>query len=129
MSKNSKPAFYTPKAFLILDNKVFPVRPTTTTIGRRLSNHLVLNDIRVSRLHAQIKVLDNQYYIYDLNSTGGTYLNGDRVFEAPLNSGDILSLAGFPLTFVFETDSESFPSGARTYQNKFSSEDDTKTLI
>lgn len=129
MSDNSNPVFYTPKAFLILDNKVFPVRSTTTNIGRRLSNHLVLNDIRISRLHAQIKVLENQYYIFDLDSTGGTFVNGDRITQALLSSGDKISLAGFPLTFVFETDNVSFPTGADQFQNEYSSEDNTKTLI
>jgi pSer/pThr/pTyr-binding forkhead associated (FHA) protein len=129
MSKNSNQVFYTPKAFLILENKVFPVRPSTTTIGRRLSNHLVLSDMRISRLHAQIQVIDNQYFIFDLNSTGGTFVNGERVVEAPLFSGDQISLAGYPLTFVFETDSVSFPVGADPYESKRASEDETKTLI
>jgi pSer/pThr/pTyr-binding forkhead associated (FHA) protein len=72
-------------------------------MGRRLNNHLVIDDLRVSRLHAQIRVIQNQYYLFDLNSTGGTFVNDERISRALLYPGDKISLAGYEFTFVIES--------------------------
>ena len=74
-------------AFLIVGGtKVFSVQTTVTNIGRRLDNHLVVNDPRVSRYHAQIRCSRGRFVIFDLNSTGGTYDAGCgfRPFRAGL---------------------------------------------
>ena len=92
-----------PNAFLILENQVFVLKNTTTNIGRRLSNHLVIDDSRVSRLHAQIRVINDQFYIMDINSTGGTYVNKERITQTELFPGDKISLAGYKMTFVLES--------------------------
>jgi pSer/pThr/pTyr-binding forkhead associated (FHA) protein len=90
-------------AHLILKDQVFPLRLPTINIGRKLSNHLVIDDPRVSRLHAQIRVIDNEYYLVDLNSTGGTFVNEERISHAHLYGGDKLSFAGYEVQFVLET--------------------------
>jgi pSer/pThr/pTyr-binding forkhead associated (FHA) protein len=94
-----------PNAFLILENQVFPINRTTTNIGRRLTNHLVIDDKRISRQHAQIRVINEQHYIVDLNSTGGTFVNGERITQSMLFPSDSISLAGYRMTFVLETGS------------------------
>ena len=61
----------------------------TFIIGRDADNQIVLNDKLVSRHHAQLTILDNgQAMIKDLGSSNGTYVNGNRVTEVYLNSGD-----------------------------------------
>lgn len=87
-------------AFLILDgNKVFKLRQDIINLGRRLDNHVVLNDPRVSRTHAQIRLVKGRYIIFDLHSTGGTYINGQRITQSILYPGDVISLAGATLVY------------------------------
>lgn len=90
-------------AYLIVNSEVFPIKNPLTNLGRKLDNHIVLNDPRVSRNHAQIRVMDNQFILLDLNSTGGTMVNGKKVSKSVLYSGDTISLAGLELKFVQDT--------------------------
>ncbi|MHB8624942.1 MAG: FhaA domain-containing protein [Aggregatilineales bacterium] len=69
-------------------------------IGRRHTNHVVIDDARVSRNHAQVRLRFGHYVIYDLGSTGGTFVNGHRVTECILRHGDVVSLAGVTLVYV-----------------------------
>jgi len=87
-------------AFLIIDgNRVFPLNRTVINIGRRPDNHLVLPDPRVSRSHAQLRAIRGQYVLFDLNSTGGTIVNGRRINQCALKPGDVISLSGVPLIY------------------------------
>ena len=89
-----------PNAFLIVDGEQnFPLRLPVVNIGRRLDNHLVVDDPRVSRGHAQLRAIKGHYTIFDLNSTGGTFVNNQRVSQHKLNPGDVISLAGVPLNY------------------------------
>lgn len=87
-------------AFLIINTQVFSLSESPTLIGRRLSNHLVLSEPMVSRYHARIDREEDGYVIVDLDSTGGTYVNGERISRAALSSGDSIVLASIPLVFV-----------------------------
>jgi hypothetical protein len=87
-------------AFLIVDSvKVFPLDKSMINIGRRLGNHLVIDDPRVSRNHAQLRAIKGRFVLFDLDSTGGTFINGQRVNQTILYPGDVISLAGVPLIF------------------------------
>jgi FHA domain/FhaA, N-terminal domain len=87
-------------AFLIVDGmRVYPLEVVVVNIGRREDNHLVIDDPRVSRLHAQLRIVRGQYVIFDLDSTGGTFVNGLRIHQYTLRAGDVISLAGVPLVF------------------------------
>jgi hypothetical protein len=87
-------------AFLIVDGrKVFPLNQNVINIGRRLENDLVLDDPRISRTHSQLRAIKGRYVIFDLNSTGGTFVNGQRVQQTVLYPGDVVSLAGVTLVF------------------------------
>ena len=89
-----------PDAFLIVNgNQVFPLTQLVINIGRRLDNDLVVDDERVSRMHAQLRAVKGRYVIFDLDSTGGTFLNGKRIQEGVLRPGDVISLAGYTLVF------------------------------
>jgi len=59
----------------------------------------VLSDPRVSRKHAQLRSSKGSYVIFDLNSTGGTYVNGKRITQQVLKPGDVISLAGVPIIY------------------------------
>ncbi|MCC7207123.1 MAG: FHA domain-containing protein [Anaerolineae bacterium] len=82
-----------------------PLDKPIVTIGRRADNHIVIDDPRVSRAHAQLRIRFSRYVVYDLNSKGGTYVNGHRVSECILRPGDVISLAGVPLVYLEDDES------------------------
>ncbi|MBN1304132.1 MAG: DUF3662 domain-containing protein [Anaerolineales bacterium] len=87
-------------AFIIIDGvKVIPLKEIVVNIGRRLENHIVIDDPRVSRNHAQLRAIKGRYVLFDLSSTGGTFINGQRGNQSILYPGDVISLAGVPLIF------------------------------
>lgn len=87
-------------AFLIVEGvKVFPLSLPVVNIGRRLDNQLIIDDPRVSRNHAQLRAIKGRFVVFDLNSTGGTFVNGQRTSQSVLYPGDVISLAGVALIF------------------------------
>ena len=60
------------------------------TIGRAATNHLVIADPKVSRLHARIERADAGVRIVDLKSGNGTRLNGEKIDSETLLAGDRL---------------------------------------
>lgn len=88
------------EAFVILDGiRVIPLTQPVINIGRRVENTLVIDDPRVSRTHAQLRAINGRYIIFDLNSTGGTMINGERITQSILYPGDVISLAGAELIY------------------------------
>ena len=61
--------------------KVGSVIPMATaiTLGRKENNTVVLNDRFVSSYHAKIYIKNREYYLEDLQSTNGTYLNENKI--------------------------------------------------
>ncbi|NBM18122.1 FHA domain-containing protein [Streptomyces sp. GC420] len=65
----------------------------TVRIGRSADNDLVVDDLVVSRRHAELRIHpDGTYWIYDLGSHNGTYLNGQLVDRALVTPGDIVGI-------------------------------------
>ncbi|MFI5475372.1 FHA domain-containing protein [Streptomyces cacaoi] len=65
----------------------------TVRIGRATDNDLVVDDLVVSRRHAELRALpEGGHEIVDLGSHNGTYLNGLPVTRAPLDPGDIVGI-------------------------------------
>ncbi|MEU5213130.1 FHA domain-containing protein [Streptomyces sp. NPDC020742] len=64
----------------------------TTRIGRAPDNDLVVDDLSVSRQHAELRAGSEGFEIVDLGSHNGTYLNGQPVDRAPLIPGDIVGI-------------------------------------
>ena len=79
--------------------RTFQLTQAVVNIGRRLDNTLVVDDPRVSRNHAQLRAIKGRYVLFDLNSTGGTFVNGQRANQTVLYPGDVISLAGVSLIF------------------------------
>ncbi len=80
--------------YLVLGDQVYQLTAPITNIGRRLTNHLVIENKHISRVHAQIREVRGRYFIIDLKSTGGTFVNGKRIEQSMLHHGDKISLAG-----------------------------------
>lgn len=64
----------------------------TVTIGRDLGNDIVLDDLNVSRNHAQITQSTSGLLLEDLGSRNGTFVNGRRISEAELVEGDLVAV-------------------------------------
>jgi pSer/pThr/pTyr-binding forkhead associated (FHA) protein len=93
-----------PNAFLIMaGTQAIPLNQLQMSIGRGHDNTLVLDDPRVSRKHLEIRVIRDHFVLFDLNSSGGTYVNGKRINQGILYTGDVISLAGVSLVFMQDT--------------------------
>jgi len=95
-----------PLGFLILWNdEIFEINPAGITLGRDGLNDLVIDNLKVSRLHAQISVKDGRVWIIDHDSTQGTFVNGERVQKKQLYTGDVIKISDVPIIFC---DAENF---------------------
>ena len=71
-----------------------------TTVGRHPDSHIFLDDVTVSRRHAEIRRTEGSFSLHDVGSLNGTYVNRERVEEAPLASGDEIQIGKFKLVFL-----------------------------
>src|SRR5262249_5630421 len=74
------------------------------TIGRLTGNDLVLNHPTVSRTHAGIKEVGDDYWIFNLSNANGTILNGELIESAPLADGDMIQIGPFFLRPTYTDD-------------------------
>jgi hypothetical protein len=87
-------------AFLIVNGKGhFPLSRPVVNIGRRLDNQLILDDPHVSRTHAQLRVRNGRFVLFDLGSTSGTKVNGRRIKQHTLRPGDVIAMAEARLVY------------------------------
>lgn len=70
-----------------------------TTIGRDPANDVFLDDITVSRRHAEIRRRDDRFGVHDLGSLNGTYVHRIRVESTQLADGDEVQVGRFRLVF------------------------------
>lgn len=80
----------------------FALESGKTTIGRHPDSDIFLDDVTVSRRHAEIVSNERTFTVSDVGSLNGTYLNRERIEEADLQSGDELQIGKFRLVFIFE---------------------------
>ncbi len=71
-----------------------------TTVGRHPDADIFLDDVTVSRRHALLRIDDEGVAVGDNGSLNGTYVNGERVEERHLATGDELQVGRFKLLFV-----------------------------
>ena len=80
-----------------------------STIGRSKKNNIVIPDPQVSRSHSILRCLgEDKYYLIDLGSVNGTYVNDKRVIVPTLlKHGDVIKVGSMLLTFRLEEGKES----------------------
>lgn len=81
------------------DGSRFLLDVDVTTAGRHPNADIFLDDVTVSRKHAEFRRNANGFSVSDLASLNGTYLNGARVDSANLKDGDEVQVGKFKLTF------------------------------
>jgi len=125
IGSNTKTDHIPPSAFLIINgSQVFSLEESIVNIGRSAGNQLVIDDGRVSRRHAQLRAVRGRYLLFDLDSTGGTFVNGVRTQQSTLHPQDVISLAGVPLVFG----QENTPSLAHTSKLDTVQSNENRTL-
>lgn len=84
--------------------KNFSLPSNITIVGRRHDCDLCVPLMVVSRRHCQLSQNNEKLKVRDLDSRGGTFLNGKRISEATVQAGDYLTIG--PLTFLLQIDGE-----------------------
>ena len=89
-------------AFLVFNQMIYPITKPVTHIGRKPENDLVIQEISVSRFHAQIRVSNGNFTLIDLNSHNGTMVNKKNIEETVLKPGMIIHFGEVMVVFVKE---------------------------
>ncbi|OGS33114.1 MAG: hypothetical protein A2474_05490 [Elusimicrobia bacterium RIFOXYC2_FULL_34_12] len=85
--------------------KEMPVDKDVITIGRKEDNDISIDNPAVSGHHAKIFKQGDGYFLEDLNSTNGTFLNETKVLKAGIHNKDQVGLAKHTLIFINEEES------------------------
>lgn len=75
-----------------LTGRSYELKAEKTTVGRVSDNSFEIPEASVSSHHAELHLRGNEVLVKDLNSTNGTFINGEKVTEAVLKPGQILRL-------------------------------------
>ena len=72
----------------------------TPSAGRHPDSDIFLDDVTVSRRHAEFRLGDNEFQVVDVGSLNGTYVNREPVDTAALSNGDEVQIGKFRLVFL-----------------------------
>lgn len=78
----------------------FPIIKKFMTIGRDVSTDILINDESISKKHAHIMSLPGGFMLRDLESKNGTFINNQRIEEAYLSDGDLITFGDVNFVFV-----------------------------
>jgi pSer/pThr/pTyr-binding forkhead associated (FHA) protein len=93
------------KLILSMDNlvlKEIPLSKERTTLGRKASNDIQIDNLAISGEHAVIVTILNDSFLEDLNSTNGTFVNGQQVKKHFLQNNDVIELGKYRLKYINE---------------------------
>jgi hypothetical protein len=91
------------KIFVTLDDsliKIMPLLKERVTLGRRPYNDIVVDNLAVSGEHAALQAIGDEYYIEDLNSTNGTYINAKKIKRQILHDGDSIEVGKYIIKYA-----------------------------
>ena len=81
--------------------RMHDIKDETVTVGRSPESNIFLDDVTVSRRHAEIERGERGYRIRDVGSLNGTYVNRVRVDAVDLRNGDEIQVGKYRFKFVF----------------------------
>lgn len=82
------------------EGETFPLEQDRLTVGRRPESDIFLDDVTVSRDHAILVRRSEDFYLDDLGSLNGTYVNRTRIESQRLSHGDELQIGKYKLAFL-----------------------------
>ena len=97
-----------------MTGRTHELKAEKTTIGRVEDNMFQIAEPSVSSHHCEVLLRGKEVVVKDLNSTNGTYINGEKISEAPLNPGQILRLGQIEMRL--ETDAPAGGPGKKLDQ-------------
>ena len=83
-----------------LENQEIELTPDAMTVGRSSACNIKIGDAGVSSKHAKIWCEDGEYYLMDLGSTNGTFVNDKDVDREKLSDGDVITFGMTKAAFV-----------------------------
>lgn len=89
--------------------KEIPLDKPALTLGRKPDNDIPLDNAAVSGHHCKFYEAGGGWFVEDLNSTNGTFVNGKKTLKAGIKNGDIVTIVKYALIF---TDSSATPGKA-----------------
>ena len=78
----------------------FLLDQATTSAGRHPDSDIFLDDVTVSRRHAEFRLGEGDFQVVDVGSLNGTYVNREPVDMATLSNGDEVQIGKFRLVFL-----------------------------
>ncbi len=78
----------------------FVLEKEITKVGRHPESDIFLDDITVSRRHAEFMAQKDEYLVVDAGSLNGTYVNKQRIDQSKLATGDEVQIGKYKLIFV-----------------------------
>lgn len=82
--------------------KELPLSKERTTIGRKPHNDIQIDNLAISGEHAVIVTILNDSFLEDMNSTNGTYVNGQPIKKHFLQNNDVVELGKYRLKYINE---------------------------
>ena len=107
-----------PRLILSMDGlvlKEMPLEKERTTIGRKPHNDIQIDNLAISGEHAAIVTILNDAFLEDMNSTNGTYVNGQPVKKHVLKNNDVIELGKYRLKYLADNAVGSEQDEAVTY--------------
>ena len=83
------------------------------TVGRKPDNDIVLDNTTVSGHHCKIYESGGTWFVEDLNSTNGTFVNGKKVFKVGLRNNDSISIVKYSLKFIADPKAPGAPAAPK----------------
>ncbi|HVI79722.1 MAG TPA: SpoIIE family protein phosphatase, partial [Candidatus Acidoferrum sp.] len=102
------------------EQKNIVLNRTPFTVGRKVDKDLVIADPRVSRDHAQIMQVGQEFFLEDLGSKHGTFVNGERIQRQKLDRGDRLEFGARDSAYVLFNPANRTSNTAREFLSQIS---------
>jgi pSer/pThr/pTyr-binding forkhead associated (FHA) protein len=80
----------------------FPLHQAVTSAGRDPRSDIFLDDVTVSRRHAEFRSERAELHVVDVGSLNGTYVNGQAIDSAVLTNGDEIQMGKFRLVLLIQ---------------------------
>jgi sigma-B regulation protein RsbU (phosphoserine phosphatase) len=102
------------------EQKNIVLNRTPFTVGRKVDKDLVIADPRVSRDHAQITQEGQDFFLVDLGSKHGTFVNGERIQRQKLDRGDRLEFGARDSAYILFNPAQATSNTAREFLSQIS---------
>lgn len=101
------------KLIISQDSKIqseFEITANTTTLGRHKDNDVCIDNLSVSGYHAHILNIAGDCFLEDLNSSNGSYVNGNLIKKYALKDGDEIKIGKYQITYLNDSASSTSPA-------------------